>query len=96
MQYSLYSWTWVLLYDLLPPNYHHPKRVPTLIPKSFDKNATLRFSLAFQCIVNIGVHGSKLIRSRVVQAGTLNVVSCILESRLASKGTLFCCGGMLF
>ncbi|KAI9436117.1 hypothetical protein BJY52DRAFT_658748 [Lactarius psammicola] len=75
-----------LLYGLLPPNYHPPKPVPTLIPKAFDKHAAYRFSLAFQCIVNIGVRGSELIRSRVVQAGTLDVVGCILESWLASKG----------
>jgi hypothetical protein len=75
-----------LLYGLLPPNYHPPKPAPTLIPKTFDKHAAYRFSLAFQCIVNIGVRGSELIRSRVVQAGTLDVVGCILESWLASKG----------
>lgn len=75
-----------LLYGLLPPNYHPPKPAPTLIPKQFDKHAAYRFSLAFQCIVNIGVRGSELIRSRVVQAGTLDVVGCILESWLASKG----------
>ncbi|KAH9972393.1 hypothetical protein BJV74DRAFT_889215 [Russula compacta] len=75
-----------LLYGLLPPNYHPPKPAPTLIPKQFDKYAAYRFSLAFQCIVNIGVRGSELIRSRVVQAGTLDVVGCILESWLASKG----------
>jgi len=44
-----------LLYGLLPPNYHPPKPVPILVPKSFDKHAAYRFSLAFQCIVNIGV-----------------------------------------
>ncbi|KAH9953574.1 hypothetical protein BC827DRAFT_1387161 [Russula dissimulans] len=43
------------------------------------------FSLTFQCIVNVGIHGSELIRSRVVQAGTLGVVGSILESCLASK-----------
>jgi hypothetical protein len=75
-----------LLYGLLPPNYHPPKPIPTLIPKTFDKHAAYRFSLAFQCIVNIGVRGSEVIRSRVVQAGTLDVVGCILESWLASKG----------
>jgi hypothetical protein len=75
-----------LLYGLLPPNYHPPKPVPTLVPKAFDKHAAYRFSLAFQCIVNIGLCGSELIRTRVVQAGTLNVVSHILESWLASKG----------
>ena len=39
-----------------------------------------------QCIVNIGVRGRKLICSQVVQAGILDVVGCILESWLASKG----------
>ena len=53
---------------------------------AFDKHAAYRFSLAFQSIVNISVRGSKLICSRVVQAGTLDVVGCILESWLASKG----------
>ena len=59
---------------------------PTLILKSFDKHAAYRFLLAFQCIVNIGIRGSELIRSRVVQAGPLDVVGCILEPWLASKG----------
>ena len=59
---------------------------PTLLPKSYDKHAAYRFPLAFQCIINIGVRGSEPIRSRVVQAGTLEVVGCILEAWLASKG----------
>lgn len=37
-------------------------------------------------MVNIGVRGSEPIRSRVVQAGTLDVVGCVLEAWLASKG----------
>jgi hypothetical protein len=37
-------------------------------------------------VVNIGVRGSEPIRSRVVQAGTLDVVGCILEAWLANKG----------
>ena len=49
-----------LLYSLSPPNYHPPKPVPTLIPKSFDKHIMYHLSLAFQCIVNIGVRGSEL------------------------------------
>ena len=75
-----------LLYGLQPPNTQPPKPVPTLNPKSFDKHAAYRFSLAFQCVVNIGVRGSEPIRSRVVQAGTLDVVGCILEAWLANKG----------
>jgi hypothetical protein len=73
-----------LLYGLLPPNY--PKPVPTLIPKAFDKHAAYRFSLVIRRIVNIGVCGSELIRSRVVQAGTLDVIGFILESWLTRKG----------
>ncbi|KAI0691831.1 hypothetical protein C8T65DRAFT_587083 [Cerioporus squamosus] len=75
-----------IFYGLSPPGSHPPKPVPTLLPKSYDKHAAYRFSLAFQCIVNIGVRGSEPIRSRVVQAGTLEVVGCILEAWLASKG----------
>ncbi|KAF9223218.1 hypothetical protein BS17DRAFT_781502 [Gyrodon lividus] len=75
-----------IIYGLSPPNSRPPKLVPTLIPPTFDKHAAYRFSLAFQCVVNIGVRGSELIRSRVVQAGTLDVVGCILEAWLANKG----------
>ena len=74
------------IYGLSPPTSHPPKPTPSLNPKSFDKQAAYRFSLAFQCVVNIGVRGSEPIRSRVVQAGTLEVVGCILEAWLASKG----------
>lgn len=75
-----------LLYGLSLPSSHPPKLTPTLIPKQFDKHAAYRFSLAFQCVVNIGVRGSEPIRSRVVQAGTLEVVGCILEGWLVSRG----------
>lgn len=34
---------------------------------------------------NIGVRGSELIRSCVVEVGTLEVVSCVLDGWLASK-----------
>ncbi|KAI1786604.1 hypothetical protein LXA43DRAFT_1064977 [Ganoderma leucocontextum] len=75
-----------IFYGLASPGSHPPNAVPTLLPKSYDKHAAYRFSLAFQCIVNIGVRGSEPIRSRVVQAGTLEVVGCILEAWLTSKG----------
>ena len=75
-----------VIYGLSPPNTRPPKLVPTLNPPTFDKHAAYRFSLAFQCVVNIGVRGSEPIRSRVVQAGTLDVVGCILEAWLANKG----------
>ncbi|KAH6901333.1 hypothetical protein BKA70DRAFT_1374849 [Coprinopsis sp. MPI-PUGE-AT-0042] len=75
-----------LIYGLTPPSSRPPKSGPVLNPTSFDKHAAYRFSLAFQCVVNIGVRGSEHIRSRVVQAGTLDVVGCVLEAWLASKG----------
>ncbi|KIJ11535.1 hypothetical protein PAXINDRAFT_171771 [Paxillus involutus ATCC 200175] len=75
-----------IIYGLSPSNSRPPKLVPTLNPPTFDKHAAYRFSLAFQCVVNIGVRGSESIRSRVVQAGTLDAVGCILEAWLANKG----------
>jgi hypothetical protein len=57
----------------MPPNARPPKLAPLLNPLTFDKHAAFHFSLAFQCIVNIGVRGSEPIRSRVVQAGTLDI-----------------------
>ena len=48
----------------------------------YDNHAACRFSLAFQCIVNIGVRGSEPIRSRVDHAGVLDVVGCILDAWL--------------
>jgi hypothetical protein len=74
------------LYGLTPPNTRPPKLIPTLNPSSYDKQAAYRFSLAFQCVVNIGVRGSEPIRTRVVQAGTLDVVGSVLEAWLANKG----------
>lgn len=75
-----------IFYGLMPPSARPLKVSPALNPPTFDKHAAYRFSLAFQCIVNIGVRGSEPIRSRVVQAGTLDVVGCILEAWLANKG----------
>ncbi|KAG8853996.1 hypothetical protein FRB96_007859 [Tulasnella sp. 330] len=57
---------------------------------SFDRFAAFRFSLAFQCVVNIGVRGSETVRARVVQAGMLDVVSSVLECWLVSKGFAVC------
>lgn len=74
------------IYGLSPPNSRPPKLVPTINPASYDKHAACRFGLALQSIVNIGIRGSEPIRSRIVQAGALEVVGCILESWLAHKG----------
>ncbi|EJT49450.1 regulation of budding-related protein [Trichosporon asahii var. asahii CBS 2479] len=51
-----------------------------------DHAISLRHSLAFQCVVNIGVRGNEAIRSRVVQAGALDIVAQILESWLKKNG----------
>lgn len=75
-----------IFYGLSPSNARPQRPIPTLNPASYDRHAAYRFTLAFQCLVNIGVRGSEPIRSRVVQAGTLEVVGCILEAWLASKG----------
>ncbi|GAB1526414.1 hypothetical protein RhiTH_009581 [Rhizoctonia solani] len=58
----------------------------TPFPYQFDPLAARTFSLASQCVVNIGVRGSEHIRRRVVQAGALGVVSCILAVWLKGKG----------
>ena len=68
------------IFALSPPGLSRPAPVPVLNSRVLDQHAACRFSLAFQCVVNVGV------RSRVVQAGTLGVVGCILEAWLASKG----------
>ncbi|ORY35734.1 hypothetical protein BCR39DRAFT_460837 [Naematelia encephala] len=59
---------------------------PTARVINVDRQISLRHSLAFQCVVNIGVRGSEAIRTRVVQAGALDLVAQILESWLKQKG----------
>ena len=71
---------------LQPPLPPHAQPSQQQEPRPFDRDAAQRFSLAFQCIVNVGVRGSESIRSRVVEAGTLEVVSTILEAWLVGKG----------
>ena len=72
------------IYSLFP--LHPPKQIPILNAAQFDKYAAYRFSLAFLCVVNIGVRRIEQTQRRVIQAGALNVVGCILEVLLASKG----------
>ena len=57
-----------------------------------DRQVSLRHSLAFQCVVNIGVRGSEAIRTRVVQAGALDLVAQILESWLKQRGVAIFAG----
>ncbi|KAI8329751.1 hypothetical protein BC941DRAFT_476122 [Chlamydoabsidia padenii] len=47
-----------------------------------DKHSLWKWSLAFQCVVNIGVRGTEAIRTRVVQVGAVHVVVAILENFL--------------
>lgn len=47
-----------------------------------DKHSLWKWSLAFQCVVNVGVRGTEAIRSRVVEAGAVHVVLAILENFL--------------
>ncbi|KAF8713272.1 MYND finger, partial [Rhizoctonia solani] len=71
------------------PTAHSIPYIPTPgtpFPYQIDPLAARTFSLAFQCVVNIGVRGSEHIRRRVVQAGALGVVSCILAVWLKGKG----------
>ncbi|WFD36110.1 hypothetical protein MCUN1_002981 [Malassezia cuniculi] len=51
-------------------------------PQLKELQANWKWSLAFQCAVNIGVRGSEAIRTRVVEAGMIPVVLRILESYL--------------
>ncbi|GAA6006646.1 hypothetical protein JCM11491_003130 [Sporobolomyces phaffii] len=54
-----------------------------LLPPSLKSRHLLyTYTLAFQCIVNIGVRGSEAIRTRVVEAGALQVVVHVLERYL--------------
>ncbi|KAI8090006.1 uncharacterized protein BX664DRAFT_298137 [Halteromyces radiatus] len=47
-----------------------------------DKHSLWKWSLAFQCVVNIGVRGTEAIRTRVVEVGAVHVVLAILENFL--------------
>ncbi|SGY83143.1 BQ5605_C009g05620 [Microbotryum silenes-dioicae] len=49
---------------------------------SRDRHLLYTYTLAFQCVVNIGVRGSETIRTRVVEAGALDVVVNVLQRYL--------------
>lgn len=57
-------------------------RVLKIPIKYNDRTAVFRWSLSFQCVVNVGVRGSEAIRNRVVEAGMVPVVIGILERYL--------------
>ncbi|KAK9762010.1 hypothetical protein K7432_012647 [Basidiobolus ranarum] len=45
-----------------------------------DKRQAWKWSMAFQCVVNVGVRGTEAIRTRVVDAGMVDIVIQILKS----------------
>ena len=60
-----------------------PLPSPSAGPSTKTKHLLYTYSLAFQSVVNIGVRGSEQIRTRVVEAGALDVVVHMLEKYLA-------------
>ncbi|KAL1920499.1 uncharacterized protein VTP21DRAFT_876 [Calcarisporiella thermophila] len=44
-----------------------------------DKLSTWKWSLAFQCVANIGIRGTEQIRTRVVEAGVVKVLEGVFE-----------------
>lgn len=67
---------------------------PTARVINHERGLALRHSLAFQCVVNIGVRGSEQIRTRVVQAGALDIVAQILETWLRQRGVAIFVGSL--
>ncbi|ODN83483.1 hypothetical protein, variant [Cryptococcus amylolentus CBS 6039] len=59
---------------------------PTARVITMERANSLKHSLAFQCVVNVGVRGSENVRTRVVQSGTLDIVAQIIESWLKDHG----------
>ena len=53
-----------------------------------ELHASWKWSLAFQCVVNIGVRGSEAIRTRVVEAGMVPVAIKVLESYLRAADAM--------
>ncbi|KAK4705014.1 hypothetical protein P7C70_g1192, partial [Phenoliferia sp. Uapishka_3] len=68
-----------------PPSYASSSTLsppPPPPPSERSKHLIYTYTLAFQCVVNIGVRGSEMIRTRVVEAGALDVVVHVLERYL--------------
>ena len=53
-----------------------------------ELHASWKWSLAFQCVVNIGVRGSEAIRTRVVEAGMVPVAIKVLGSYLRAADAM--------
>lgn len=50
-----------------------------------EMQANWKWSLAFQCVVNIGVRGSEAIRTRVVEAGMVPIIIKVLDNYLLTS-----------
>ncbi|CAG8446375.1 3357_t:CDS:2 [Ambispora leptoticha] len=50
--------------------------------KANDKRSGWKWSMAFQCVANVGVRGSEAIRTRVVEAGMVPVIITVLDNFL--------------
>jgi hypothetical protein len=50
--------------------------------KANDKRSGWKWSMAFQCVANVGVRGSEKIRTRVVEAGMIPVIITVLDNFL--------------
>jgi len=68
------------------PDWYSLRGPHTAAVINHQQQISLRHSLAFQCVVNIGVRGSEMVRTRVVQSGALDVVAQIMEVWLQGKG----------
>ena len=53
-----------------------------------EMQANWKWSLAFQCVVNIGVRGSEAIRSRVVEAGMVPIIVMVLQNYITAAEQL--------
>ncbi|KAI7861327.1 hypothetical protein BDF14DRAFT_1992052 [Spinellus fusiger] len=49
-----------------------------------DRRSLWKWSLAFQCVVNVGVRGTEQIRTKVVEAGMIPIVLRVLENFLCA------------
>ncbi|BGP03891.1 MYND-type zinc finger protein MUB1 [Rhodotorula toruloides] len=67
--------------DLTGYTYSVPSSL-LLPPPSKFRHLLYTYSLAFQCVVNIGVRGNEAIRTRVVEAGAVDVVVFVLQRYL--------------
>lgn len=73
----------------------HPPRTSTSALSMERGSATMaemqanwKWSLAFQCVVNIGVRGSEAIRSRVVEAGMVPIIVMVLQNYITAAEQL--------